>query len=165
MSCVWGDAPLSGGFASLYRRVQSNCAPRSLLGGEGRGLLIFGRSMTLVVASIYAGIVLLCVGATALLVRTWTRRRYWHKSPSDLALHPCRCGAALSRWNWSNGRFATRGRARPHGIGHFSASKLLSSQGPRAARCATKAAGSGGCVVEVPFFRARVTSIGPRLFL
>jgi uncharacterized membrane protein HdeD (DUF308 family) len=40
--------------------------------------------MTLVVASIYAGVVLLCVGATALLVRTWTRRRYWHKSPSDV---------------------------------------------------------------------------------
>ena len=49
--------------------------------------------MAIVVASIYAGVVLLCVGTTALLVRTWTRRRYWHKSPSDL--HYILVGAAL----------------------------------------------------------------------
>jgi uncharacterized membrane protein HdeD (DUF308 family) len=49
--------------------------------------------MTLVVASIYAGVVLLCVGTTALLLRLWTRRRYWHKSPSDL--HYIVVGAAL----------------------------------------------------------------------
>jgi uncharacterized membrane protein HdeD (DUF308 family) len=49
--------------------------------------------MTLVVASIYAGVVLLCVGTTALLVRTWTRRRYWHKSPSDA--HYILVGVAL----------------------------------------------------------------------
>src|SRR5262245_50041656 len=125
--------------------------------------------MTLVVASIYAGAVLLCVGTTALLVRTWSRRRYLHKSLATCITSSSvrRCS---KRWNWSSGRFATRGGARPHGMGQFSASKLLSSQGPRAARCATKAAGSGGCVVEVPFFRedlsrARVTTIGPRLFL
>jgi hypothetical protein len=43
------------------------------------------RSMTFVVVSIiYAGTVLLCVGTAAWIVRAWTRRRYWHKSPSDL---------------------------------------------------------------------------------
>jgi len=36
------------------------------------------------VVSIYVGIVLFCVGITAWIVRAWTRRRYWHKSPSDL---------------------------------------------------------------------------------
>jgi uncharacterized membrane protein HdeD (DUF308 family) len=55
--------------------------------------LFLGRSMTLVIASIYAGAILLCVGTTALLVRTWTRRRYWHKSPSDL--HYILVGTAL----------------------------------------------------------------------
>ena len=43
------------------------------------------RSMTFVVVSIiYAGTVLLGVGTAAWIVRAWTRRRYWHKSPSDL---------------------------------------------------------------------------------
>jgi hypothetical protein len=43
------------------------------------------RSMTFVVVSIiYAGTVLLYVGTAAWIVRAWTRRRYWHKSPSDL---------------------------------------------------------------------------------
>jgi len=32
-------------------------------------------------------------------------------------LHPRRYGAALSRWNWSSGRIATRGGTRAHGIG------------------------------------------------
>jgi uncharacterized membrane protein HdeD (DUF308 family) len=49
--------------------------------------------MSFVVASIYAGTVLLYVGTTALIVRAWTRRRYWHKSPSDL--HYIAVGAAL----------------------------------------------------------------------
>jgi uncharacterized membrane protein HdeD (DUF308 family) len=49
--------------------------------------------MTFVVFSIYAGAVLLCVGTTAWIVRAWTRRRYWHKSPSDL--HYIAAGAAL----------------------------------------------------------------------
>jgi uncharacterized membrane protein HdeD (DUF308 family) len=40
--------------------------------------------MTFVVVSIYVGAVLFCMGTTAWIVRTWTRRRYWHKSPSDL---------------------------------------------------------------------------------
>jgi hypothetical protein len=40
--------------------------------------------MIFVVASIYAGTVLFCVGTAAWIVRAWTRRRYWHKSPSDL---------------------------------------------------------------------------------
>jgi hypothetical protein len=41
--------------------------------------------MTFVVVSmIYTGTVLLCVGTAAWIVRAWTRRRYWHKSPSDL---------------------------------------------------------------------------------
>jgi len=43
------------------------------------------RSMTsVVVLIIYAGTVLLCVGTAAWIVRAWTRRRYRHKSPSDL---------------------------------------------------------------------------------
>ena len=51
------------------------------------------RSMILVVVSIYAGVVLFCVGTTAGIVRAWTRRRYWHRSPSDL--HYIAAGAAL----------------------------------------------------------------------
>jgi hypothetical protein len=43
------------------------------------------RSMAfMVVSMIYAGTVLLYVGTAAWIVRAWTRRRYWHKSPSDL---------------------------------------------------------------------------------
>src|SRR5262249_18308069 len=38
----------------------------------------------MVVSIIYAGTVLLCVGTAAWIVRAWTRRRYRHKSPSDL---------------------------------------------------------------------------------
>jgi hypothetical protein len=40
--------------------------------------------MTFVVVSIYVGAVVFFVGTTAWIVRAWTRRRYWHKSPSDL---------------------------------------------------------------------------------
>ena len=58
------------------------------------GKCSFGlRSMTLVVVSIYAGVVLFCVGTMAGIVRAWTRRRYWDKSPSDL--HYIAAGAAL----------------------------------------------------------------------
>ena len=49
--------------------------------------------MTFLVVSIYVGAVLFCVGTTARIVRSWTRRRYWHKSPSDL--HYIVAGAAL----------------------------------------------------------------------
>src|SRR5258707_15679755 len=49
--------------------------------------------MTLVVVSIYLAAVLFCVGTTAWILRAWTRRRYWHKSPSDL--HYVVAGAAL----------------------------------------------------------------------
>jgi hypothetical protein len=49
--------------------------------------------MAFVVASIYAVAVLFCVGITALIVRVWTRRRYSHKSPSDL--HYIAAAAAL----------------------------------------------------------------------
>lgn len=49
--------------------------------------------MSFMVPSIYAGAVLFCVGTTAWIVRAWTRRRYWHKSPSDL--HYIVAGAAL----------------------------------------------------------------------
>jgi hypothetical protein len=49
--------------------------------------------MAFVVASIYAVTVLVCVGTTAWIVRAWTRRRYSHKSPSDL--HYIAAGAAL----------------------------------------------------------------------
>jgi len=51
------------------------------------------RGMALVVVSIYLACVLFCVGTTALILRAWTRRRYWHKSPSDL--HYVVAGTAL----------------------------------------------------------------------
>jgi hypothetical protein len=50
-------------------------------------------SMLFVVALVYAATILFCVGATAWLLRAWTRRRYWHKSPSDL--HYIVVGTAL----------------------------------------------------------------------
>lgn len=37
-----------------------------------------------VVSIIYAGSILLFLGTAALILLTWTRRRYPHKSPSDL---------------------------------------------------------------------------------
>jgi hypothetical protein len=37
-----------------------------------------------VIAVIYAGTILFFLGTAALIVRAWTRRRYPHKSPSDL---------------------------------------------------------------------------------
>jgi hypothetical protein len=49
--------------------------------------------MAFVIASIYAVAVLICVGTTAWVVRAWTRRRYSHKSPSDL--HYIAAGSAL----------------------------------------------------------------------
>jgi hypothetical protein len=49
--------------------------------------------MLFVVALVYAATILFCVGATAWLLRAWTRRRYWHKSPSDL--HYIVVGTAL----------------------------------------------------------------------
>ena len=51
------------------------------------------RGMTFLVVLIYARTVLLCVGATAWIMRAWTRWRYWHKSPSDL--HYIVAGVAL----------------------------------------------------------------------
>jgi hypothetical protein len=39
---------------------------------------------SVIVSIIYAVTVLLYVGTAAWIVRAWTRRRYWHKSPSDL---------------------------------------------------------------------------------
>jgi hypothetical protein len=50
-------------------------------------------NMIFVVGLIYAGTILFCVGATAWLLRAWTRRRYSHKSPSDL--HYIVTGTAL----------------------------------------------------------------------
>jgi hypothetical protein len=58
--------------------------------GAGTALIT---QMIFVVALIYAGTILLCVGTTAWLLRAWTRRRYWHKSPSDL--HYIVIGTAL----------------------------------------------------------------------
>jgi hypothetical protein len=49
--------------------------------------------MTLVIVLIYAGVVLFCVATASGVVRAWTRRRYWHKGPSDL--HYIVVGAAL----------------------------------------------------------------------
>ena len=37
-----------------------------------------------VVSIIYAGTILFFLGTAALIMRAWTRRRYPHKSPSDL---------------------------------------------------------------------------------
>src|SRR5262245_53197685 len=62
---------------------------RCTIGRDSLGL----RSMTLVVVSIYLAAVLFCVGTTAWMLRAWTRRRYWHKSPSDL--HYVVAGTAL----------------------------------------------------------------------
>jgi uncharacterized membrane protein YidH (DUF202 family) len=50
-------------------------------------------STTVAVALIYVGTVTLYVGTTGWLVRVWTRRRYPHRSPSDL--HYLSVGAAL----------------------------------------------------------------------
>src|SRR5262249_60216896 len=50
-------------------------------------------SMSFVVVSIYLAAVVFCVGTTAWILRAWTRRRYWHKSPSDL--HYVVAGEAL----------------------------------------------------------------------
>src|SRR5262249_62331258 len=49
--------------------------------------------MSFVVVSIYLAAVVFCVGTTAWILRAWTRRRYWHKSPSDL--HYVVAGTAL----------------------------------------------------------------------
>ena len=37
-----------------------------------------------VISIIYAGTILFFLGTAALIMRAWTRRRYPHKSPSDL---------------------------------------------------------------------------------
>jgi hypothetical protein len=50
-------------------------------------------SPSLVVPLVYAGAVLSCVVTAAWFLRAWTRRRYWHRSPSDL--HYIIVGAAL----------------------------------------------------------------------
>ena len=38
----------------------------------------------MIVSLIYAGTILLALGIAAWIARAWTRRRYRHKSPSDL---------------------------------------------------------------------------------
>jgi hypothetical protein len=77
------------------------------------------RSMAFVVVSIiYAGTVLLYVGTAAWIVRAWTRRRYWHKSPSDL--HYIAVGiillvsAGIESWSLRESlwRLAMQGRTR-----------------------------------------------------
>src|SRR5262249_57180765 len=70
---------------SAWSRLSLRCT----IGRDSLGL----RSMTLVVVSIYLAAVLFCVGTTAWILRAWTRRRYWHKSPSDL--HYVGAGTAL----------------------------------------------------------------------
>src|SRR5262249_1323764 len=70
---------------SAWSRLSLRCT----IGRDSLGL----RSMTLVVVSIYLAAVLFCVGTTAWILRAWTRRRYWHKSPSDL--HYVVAGTAL----------------------------------------------------------------------
>jgi hypothetical protein len=50
-------------------------------------------SPSLVVPLVYVGAVLSCVTIAAWFLRAWTRRRYWHKGPSDL--HYIVVGAAL----------------------------------------------------------------------
>jgi hypothetical protein len=44
-------------------------------------------------AAIYGASILICVAVAAVILRGWTRRRYPHKSPSDL--HYIAVGAAL----------------------------------------------------------------------
>ena len=76
----------NGGLGGL---AWSRLSLRCIIGRDSLGL----RSMTLVVVSIYLAAVLFCVGTTAWMLRAWTRRRYWHKSPSDL--HYVVAGTAL----------------------------------------------------------------------
>src|SRR5262249_27011284 len=76
----------NGGLGGL---AWSRPSLRCTIGRDSLGL----RSMTLVVVSIYLAAVLFCVGTTAWILRAWTRRRYWHKSPSDL--HYVVAGTAL----------------------------------------------------------------------
>jgi hypothetical protein len=71
--------------ATAWSRLSLRCNIR----GDSLGL----RSMSFVVVSIYLAAVVLCVGTTAWILRAWTRRRYWHKSPSDL--HYVVAGTAL----------------------------------------------------------------------
>ena len=71
--------------AAAWSRLSLRCNIR----GDSPGL----RGMALVVVSIYLAAVLFCVGTTAWILRAWTRRRYWHKSPSDL--HYVVAGTAL----------------------------------------------------------------------
>ena len=51
------------------------------------------RGMLYLVVLIYVIVILWFVGTTAFIVRAWTRRRYPHKSPSDL--HYIAAGSAL----------------------------------------------------------------------
>jgi uncharacterized membrane protein YidH (DUF202 family) len=51
----------------------------AVLAFPGRWVMSF-----MVVSLIYAGTILLALGVAAWIARAWTRRRYQHKSPSDL---------------------------------------------------------------------------------
>ena len=96
--CIFGLATAGDEVACVGRRHLPPClgglawsrlSLRCTIGRDSLGL----RSMTLVVVSIYLAAVLFCVGTTAWMLRAWTRRRYWHKSPSDL--HYVVAGTAL----------------------------------------------------------------------
>jgi hypothetical protein len=50
------------------------------LGLEKRSRTAFLSNMIVAVGLIYAGTILFCVGTTAWLLRTWTRKRYWRNS-------------------------------------------------------------------------------------
>jgi hypothetical protein len=84
------------------------------------------------------------VGTTALLVRTWTRRRYSHKSPSDL--HYILVGAALLLSAGIGVAIASQlvGGARPRGIGQFQRTGPRVASSIAATRVGSLAVGSCG---------------------
>src|SRR5262249_57850718 len=87
--CIFGIATASDDVRFAQATAWSQLSLRCTIGRGSLGL----RSMSFVVVSIYLAAVVFCVGTTAWILRAWTRRRYWHKSPSDL--HYVVAGAAL----------------------------------------------------------------------
>ena len=49
-----------------------------------RAALVTSNMFVAFISIVYAGTILLFLGTAALIMRAWTRRRYPHKSPSDL---------------------------------------------------------------------------------
>src|SRR5262245_14140524 len=87
--CIFGIATASDDVRFAQATAWSQLSLRCTIRPDSLGL----RSMSCVVVSIYLAAVVFCVGTTAWILRAWTRRRYWHKSPSDL--HYVVAGTAL----------------------------------------------------------------------